>query len=162
MNFAIDEATRRVPSLDPVAMRLVLSLHRLTSALVYDLESSVHRPQGWSWAGFRVLFVLWLAGPLEAGRVATLSGMSRAAVSALIVTLRRRGLVTRDRSSHDGRAAQVALAPAGKRAIARAFRLHNARERAWTETLTRPEQRRLIELLGKLMLGSETVRKKRF
>ena len=54
-------------------MRLVLTLHRVTTALVYDLESTVHRPRGWSWSGFRVLFVLWLGGPLVAKRVAELS-----------------------------------------------------------------------------------------
>src|SRR5437660_2329039 len=34
---------------NPAAMRMVLTLHRVTSALVYDLESSVHRPHGFSW-----------------------------------------------------------------------------------------------------------------
>jgi hypothetical protein len=27
--------------------------------------SSVHRQRGWSWAGFRLQFVLWISGPLE-------------------------------------------------------------------------------------------------
>lgn len=45
--------------------------------------------------------------------------------------------------------------------MVRAFRLHNTRERAWSQTLTRLEQRCLIGLLGKLMLGSEDGRKKR-
>ena len=80
VDVAVDRARERVPDLDPRAMRLVLSLYRVSNALVYDLESTVHRPAGWSWAGFRVLFVLWTSGPLETSRAAELSGMSRAAV----------------------------------------------------------------------------------
>ena len=52
----------------------------------------MHRPRGFSWPGFRVLFVLRTAGPAEARQVAKLSGMSRAAVSALVNTLERDGL----------------------------------------------------------------------
>lgn len=38
-------------------MRMVLLSHRATNAFVYDLDSTVDRPRGWS-AGFRLLFVL--------------------------------------------------------------------------------------------------------
>src|SRR5574340_530977 len=84
VDFAVRRTTGELPEVDPVSMRLGLALHRVTSAFVYDLEAAVHRPHGWSWPGFRVLFVLWLAGPSEAKTVAKLSGMSRAAVSALV------------------------------------------------------------------------------
>src|SRR5690349_15505101 len=106
-------------------MRVVLSLHRATNMLVYDFESTVHRPRGWSWPGFRVLFVLWLAAPLEARKTAELSGMSRAAVSALVNTLERDGLVTKERAPYDGRAILLRLTPKGHDAITDAFRSHN-------------------------------------
>lgn len=61
VDYAIAKTTAELPAVDATAMRLGLTLHRLTSALVYDWESTVHRPRGWSWGGFRVLFVLWLA-----------------------------------------------------------------------------------------------------
>ena len=79
IDVAVERTSARLPGIDPQAMRLVLSLYRASNAMVYDLESAVHRPRGWSWPGFRVLFVLWLVAPLEAKRVAQLSGMSRAA-----------------------------------------------------------------------------------
>ena len=41
--------------------------------VVYDLESTVHRPRGWSWPGFRVLFAIWLSAPVEAKKVAELA-----------------------------------------------------------------------------------------
>lgn len=48
-------------------------LHSVSSALVYDLESGVHRPAGWSWSGFRLLFALWIFGPLGGTTAARLS-----------------------------------------------------------------------------------------
>lgn len=154
VDYAIGQASRALPGVDPAAMRLVLTLHRVTSTLVYDLESTVHRPSGWSWPGFRVLFVLWLAGPLESKRVAELSGMSRAAVSALVNTLARDGLVSRTRASHDRRAVRIELTGKGRESITDAFTAHNERERGWAAALTDTERGTLIGLLEKLMHGA--------
>ncbi len=151
----IDVAVRRtrqlLPDVDPTAMRLVLSLYRASNAMVYDLESAVHRPRGWSWPGFRVLFVLWLVGPLEAKRVAQLSGMSRAAVSALVNTLERDELVSRRRAGHDRRAVELSLTAGGEQAVAAAFAAHNLRERTWASALSDDEVAQLTTLLEKLM-----------
>ncbi|MEV4239138.1 MULTISPECIES: MarR family transcriptional regulator [unclassified Nocardia] len=161
VDYAVNKANRELPQVDPTAMRMVLTLHRVTSALVYDLEASVHRPHGWSWPGFRILFVLWLAGPLEAKRIAELSGNSRATVSALVNTLERDGLVTRERAERDRRAVRIALTEGGHDAIADAFRQHNEREQAWANALTKPEQTIFIGLLEKLMYGMADVAEKR-
>ncbi|MFD3505483.1 MarR family winged helix-turn-helix transcriptional regulator [Streptomyces sp. NPDC058676] len=154
IDHAIDRASRELPGIDPLAMRLVLTLHRAANMLVYDLESAVHRPRGWSWPGFRVLFAIWLSGPVEAKKVAELSGMSRAAVSALVNTLERDGLVSKERASYDGRAVQLGLTEAGLHAITTAFQAHNAREQEWAGALDEDEQQTLIELLGKLTAHS--------
>ncbi|TNC27006.1 MarR family winged helix-turn-helix transcriptional regulator [Amycolatopsis alkalitolerans] len=154
VDYAISKTTAELPEVDPVAMRLGLTLHRLTSALVYDWESTVHRPRGFSWGGFRVLFVLWLAGPLEAKRVARLSGMSRAAVSALVNTLERDGLVSRRQAEHDRRAVLLTLTDAGHEAITSAYQAHNEREQAWANALSKPERTILIGLLEKLTASS--------
>ena len=47
------------------ATEVLLTLNRASMAITYDLESAVHGPRGLSWASFRLLFVTWLAGPLE-------------------------------------------------------------------------------------------------
>ena len=154
VDFAVRKTTAAVPEVDPVSMKLVLELTRVASALVYDLESTVHRPGGWSWPGFRVLFVLWLAGPSEAKRVAKLSGMSRAAVSALVNTLERDGYVTRRRSELDRRAVELRLTDAGLEAITTTYAEHNRREQVWASALTRPERTILIGLLEKLATAS--------
>jgi DNA-binding MarR family transcriptional regulator len=154
VDFAVTKTCEELPSVDPVAMRLVLELHRVTNALVYDLESTVHRPSGWTWSGFRVLFVLWLAGPSEAKRIAELSGNSRSATSALIKTLSRDGFVSTERSESDGRAITVALTDRGRSAIADTFSLHNKREQMWADALSKPERLVLIGLLEKLADGT--------
>lgn len=154
VDHAIDRATRKLPGVDPLAMRLVLTLHRAANMLVYDLESSVHRPRGWSWPGFRVLFAVWLAGPVEAKQVAEVSGMSRAAVSALVSTLERDGLVTKERAAHDGRAVQLGLTDKGLDAITTAFQAHNDREQEWAAALSPGERETLIALLQKLTVHS--------
>jgi DNA-binding MarR family transcriptional regulator len=157
IDYAIDAATRELPAIDPLAMRAIFTLHRAANMIVYDLESTVHRPRGWSWPGFRVLFALWLAGPLEAKRVAELSGMSRAAVSALVATLERDGLVSKDKDPRDGRAIRLTLAPAGRNAITEAFRAHNDREIEWAGALSKDEQRTLIRLLGKITAHADHI-----
>lgn len=153
VDFAVSRTAKDLPQVDPVAMRLVLALHRVTSALVYDLESSVHRPKGFSWAGFRVLFVLWLAGPCDAKTAAALSGMSRSAVSSLVNTLQRDALVTRAPSTRDARAVALQLTETGHQAITSTFVEHNRREQAWAGSLSAPERLVLIGLLEKLASG---------
>lgn len=151
VDVAVERAVCALPTVDTGAMRLVLSLYRASNAMVYDLESAVHRPRGWSWAGFRVLFVLWLAGPLESKRVAQLSGMSRAAVSALVNTLERDDLVARRKPGHDRRSVELSLTAAGEEVFVAAFAAHNDRERTWASALSDDEAAQLTALLEKLM-----------
>lgn len=160
VDYAVERTGQAIPAVDPQAMRLVLTLHRATSALTYDLESSVHRPRGWSWSGFRVLFALWVAGPMEAKRAAELSGMSRAAISSLVNTLERDGLVSRTRATNDRRAVELALTEAGTEAIVGAFQEHNQREQAWADVLSKPERTILIGLLDKLASGNAASRRR--
>jgi len=63
--LARERTAELAPGTDHEAMDVVLSVLRLSNRLVGDLEAHVHRPMGWSWAGFRILFTLWVAGPLE-------------------------------------------------------------------------------------------------
>ena len=121
VDYAVQKAEEELPSVNTDAMRMVLTLNRATSMVIYDLESTVHRPRGLTWPGFRVIFALWLAGPMEAKTTAEISGTSRAALSALLNTLERDGLVVRERATHDRRALQLSLTEAGYRAILGAF-----------------------------------------
>ncbi|GLW64352.1 putative HTH-type transcriptional regulator MarR [Actinomadura rubrobrunea] len=135
------------------ATRLLLTLNRASAIVTYDLEAAVHRPRGLSWAGFRLLFVTWLAGPLEPGRAAALAGMTRAAVSNLSKSLVADGLLARAPGERDGRTVTLSLTEQGRKAMLEVFAAQNARELEWTDALTETEQRILIMLLDKLIEG---------
>lgn len=147
---ALDVTAERLPGTDRSAMAMVLLLYRVSNTLVYDLESTVHRPAGWSWSAFRLLFTLWVSGPQEAGRAATLSGMSRAAVSSLARTSSVAGLLDRSPDARDGRSVVLSLTDAGRGALEETFRAHNRREAQWAALLTPDELETLNSALTKL------------
>lgn len=134
-----------------LATELLLTLNRASNIVTYDFEASVHRPHGWSWSSFRLLFVTWLAGPIEPKRAAELTGTSRAAVSNLTKTLLAEGVLERTPDVTDGRSVRLALTDAGHSKMVEVFRQQNDREQAWASVLTEPEQRILIMLLNKLI-----------
>ena len=140
VTHALEETPRRIDGIDRESMELILLLHRVTNVVVYDLESRVHRPAGWSWAAFRAVFTLWISGPLEPSRLAETSGMSRQAVSSLVKTLEADGLIARSAVAHDARSVVLSLTPLGTRKIVQVFREHNVREADWAATLD-PDER---------------------
>ncbi|GAA1245532.1 MarR family transcriptional regulator [Prauserella halophila] len=138
-----------------LATELLLTLNRASNIVTYDLEASVHRPHGLSWSGFRLLFVTWLAGPLEAKKAAELTGMSRAAVSNLAKTLVADGSLNRESGVRDGRSVLLSLTDAGHRDMIEVFREHNEREDEWAGVLSPEEQRILVMLLDKLVTSRD-------
>jgi DNA-binding MarR family transcriptional regulator len=152
---ALAETPRRIDGIDRESMELILLLHRVTNVVVYDLESRVHRPAGWTWAAFRAVFTLWISGPLEPSRLAETSGMSRQAVSSLVKTLEADGLIARSAVAHDGRSVVLSLTPTGTRKIMQVFRDHNVREADWAGTLAADERETMIRLLRELATAAQ-------
>ncbi|WP_189314409.1 MarR family winged helix-turn-helix transcriptional regulator [Streptomyces brasiliensis] len=128
---------------------LVFNLTKFWNRLGQDAES-VHRRLGWSWAGFRLMNLLWVAGPLEARHLTRLSGASRAATSAVLNTLERDGLISRDRSESDRRQVLVSLTEEGSSRLMEGLRAQAERDRAWFAVLTPEEQQQLGRLLMRL------------
>lgn len=129
---------------------MVLLLHRVTNSIVYDLESTVHRPTGWSWSAFRAVFTLWISGPLEPSKLAETSGMSRQAVSSLAKTLEQDGLVERSTAAFDARSVVLSLTALGTDRIEQVFVEHNRREADWAGALDPDERATFTRLLTKL------------
>lgn len=152
----LDTTERRLPGVNRSAMAMVLLLHRVANAVVYDLESTVHRPAGWSWSAFRLIFTLWVAGPQESSRVAALTGMSRAAVSSLAKTLSASGMVTRSPDLRDRRSVILSLTDTGSDALEAAFLQHNRREAQWAQVFDDEELATFNRLLGKLARAART------
>lgn len=155
-DIALDRTVERLPETDRSAMAMVLLLYRVSNTVVYDIESTVHRPAGWSWSAFRLLFTLWVAGPQEASRAAELSGMSRAAVSSLSKTLNAAGLVARTPDERDKRGVVLSLTEAGTNRLEATFRVHNQRESEWAALLTPEELEVFNTVLTKLAHAART------
>lgn len=136
--------------LDPVTFRAMFGIFRLSGRMFNDLEARVHRPAGWSLAGFRVMFLLWVLGPMESFEIARLVGLSRAAISSAVNTLERDGLVDRRRESVDGRVVTVHLTDDGAARLETAYRAQNVRERELFGDLTDDELVTLTDLMRRI------------
>lgn len=147
-----DLAARRVvdEGLDPNSFRAMFGIFRLGGRMFSDLETLVHRPAGWSLAGFRVMFIVWVIGPTESHEIARLAGLSRAAISSAVNTLERDGLVERHRESTDRRIVTVHLTEDGNARLTAAYREQNAREGQLLSGLSTEEIGVLTELMRRV------------
>lgn len=134
------------------------NLFRVSSTLVQDLESNVHRPLGLSVAGFRILFTIWTLGELQPRQLAQLAGVSRAAVSGVLNTLERDDLVERHRDDTDGRLINVRLTANGEARVRQAYVDQNQRERVVFDALTPDELRSLADMIRRLLAASQATR----
>lgn len=145
------------PAVDQDVMTAMFNLVRASTRVVQDLELTVHRPAGWSWAGFRIMFTILVAGPLEERELARLAGVSRASISAVLNTLERDGLVARARRSGDRRLVTVDLTEFGRDRLLDVYTSHHAAERGWLAGLSREELRQLSGLLRKILAPQDPV-----
>ena len=127
------------------------NLFRVSTKLIQDLESKVHRPLGLSIAGFRVLFTVWVFEALEPREIARLSGVTRAAVSGVLNTLERDGLVERRREQRDRRLITVRLTDEGIDVLRDAYRKQNEREKQHFADLTKSELQAFAATMSTLM-----------
>ena len=148
---AIGKVRDSVPDADLAALRASLDLIRLANRWWAHLEQEVHRPAGWSMAGFRLMFVLWVAGDLEPRDLARLSGLGRPSVSSALNTLERDGLVERSREADDRRLVTVRLTDDGRQRIGEAYRRQNAVEHDFFGAIGRSELRGLADVLQRLL-----------
>lgn len=148
---AVDAVAAAVPDADLDALRASFDLVRASTRLVQRLEAEVHREAGWSMAGFRVMFCVWVGGELEPRDIARLSGLSRAAVSSVLNTLERDGLVERFRESDDRRLVTVRLTRDGARRLVDAYRRQNVVEQDFFGSLSVGDRRRLARDLAGLL-----------
>ncbi|QFZ19323.1 MarR family winged helix-turn-helix transcriptional regulator [Saccharothrix syringae] len=138
---------------DDSAFSLSYNVLHLAYMMITDYEALVHREQGWTMPGFRLMFKLWVLGPTQPARLADLSGTTRSAMSNLINTLERAGLVERTRDAQDRRVVFVALTEEGREAVSRVFPVQNAREARWFEALDSEERERVVGLIRRVVAG---------
>lgn len=148
---AVARVAHTVDGADVAVLRASFDLIRTSTRLVQHLERCVHRPAGWSMAGFRVMFCIWVGGDMEPREIAHFSGLSRAAVSSALNTLERDGLVQRTRESEDRRLVTARLTPAGEHRLVQAYESQNEAEQEFFEPLSAAELRRFTHALQSLL-----------
>ena len=141
---------KAVPGADLSAFDVAFSIVRAAERVTLELERA-HREMGWTWPGFRMLFWLWLLGPLEPRRIAEVSSASRASVSSALNTLERNGFVERRHTARDRRLVTVELTEKGAGRLADAYAAANSRERELVGALSDEERRTLVELLNRVL-----------
>ena len=149
---------RERPDLDVRPQGVIGRLHRLAGRLTEQL-TVVYRRHGLGEGEFDVLASLRRAGaPFERapGELAEHTMVTTGAMTKRLDRLERDGLVARRPSAVDGRGRVVALTPAGRRLIDRAFTDHMANERRLLDQLTPQEADELERLLTKGLAGFET------
>lgn len=140
---------RERPDLDVSPQGVIGRLHRLAARLTEELVA-VYGEFGLGEGEFDVLATLRRSGPpyeltptgLAAGTMVT-SG----AVTKRVDRLAERGLVSRRVGEHDARGRVVALTPAGRDLIDRAFTAHMANEHRLLASLDRVDRERLARIL---------------
>jgi DNA-binding MarR family transcriptional regulator len=122
-----------------------------TGEMVLARVAELLRPFGLSPAGGLILSMLSDApGPLGPGEIRERLLVSGPTVTGLVDSLERQGLVGRLPHPGDRRRLLVAVTEKG-REVAREFRpVVHAAQRPWLDCLDPTEQRRLVELLGRV------------
>jgi DNA-binding MarR family transcriptional regulator len=131
-------------------MEVMFDLSRFALRLARDFES-MHRANGLTWAGFRVLNMLWVMGDLEPSRLAVLTGSSRASISSAMNSLEASGMIKRAANSSNRRLVRVTLTKKGHDALADAIPVQAERERDWLAILSLRELRDLKRIMNRLL-----------
>jgi DNA-binding MarR family transcriptional regulator len=149
---------RERPDVDVSPQGVIGRLHRLADRLTEQL-CVVYSRHGLGEGEFDVLAALRRAGePFERapGELAAFTMVTTGAVTKRIDRLERDGLVTRRRSTTDGRGRVVALTTAGRDLIDRAFAEHMRNERRLVDHLTPQDAAQLESLLTTWLACFET------
>lgn len=131
-------------------MELMFDLTRLGIRLARDFES-VHRANGLTYAGFRIIDMLWAVGDLEPSRLAHLTGSSRASTSSVLNSLEADGLIERNVNMSNRRLVRVSLTEKGRDMLATSIPPQARREQAWLAILTPQELAAMKNIVHRLM-----------
>jgi DNA-binding MarR family transcriptional regulator len=146
-----DAYLRRFPAASVERLETVFTLkattQQVTNVMNVWLEGTVGSP-----ARFQVLALLWGAGDrlLPQQEIVTVLQVTRAAVSAMMITLEQDGLVRSVGDQEDRRRSLAALTPKGKEVIERAIESNEKKLKKALSGLSREELKSLQNLLTRI------------
>ena len=137
---------------DFASMEAMANIYRAAAAIRRRAEQGVLRDASLSWGGFTTMWVLWIWGEMETGRLAVECDLSKGTLTGILNTLEGRGLVVRERMDSDRRRMLVALTPDGVRMIEALSPDFNRFETEATSSLDPDEKRELAALLRRIIV----------
>jgi DNA-binding MarR family transcriptional regulator len=134
--------------LEMLRKETMLTVLTLAGRFRTDSEAA-HRPMGVTWAGFRIMHVVWALGETEPYRIAVFAGVSRASISSALNTLEEAGFIERKRDPDraDRRLVKIALTPRGYEVVSQGVEVQKKRDLAWLEVLDTEQLRTFHDLL---------------
>lgn len=135
------------------ASRIIWHIIRLARHAEQRLEFEVHRPLGWSWAGFRIMVNAYALGSIEPSQLASILGVARPTVTSNLDRLERDGLLVRQTDPENRRRVLVVLTDRGRAAVEQAIPPHIAVEKELVACIP-SDQRAALEKMLNTMLRS--------
>lgn len=147
-------AAEQYPTLNPTASEAFLHLLR-TGDMVFAAEAEFLAKHGISQGRFTVLMLLNCCSdvPCTPADLAARSGVTRAAMTGLVDTLEKDGIVTREADAADRRSILVRLTQTGHALLERMLPDYFACVAAIMAPLRPGERKQLVSLLQKLQRG---------
>jgi DNA-binding MarR family transcriptional regulator len=143
--------------MDPLHEQVIARLMLLTKHLARAREAAFADDEIGR-ASFKVLLALRRLGPpytAQPSQLAEQLGLSRGALSGRLSPLEEDGLIVRTTDADDRRRVHVALTDAGRTAFDRHGQHEGRDEAALLDVLSRADQKRLADLLRRLVLAIE-------
>lgn len=148
---------REAADIDTSPMTILGRAYRLSNLVRPSIEATFAR-FGLDRGEFDVISTLRRSGPpykLTPTELYRSLMISSGGLSHRLVRLEKSGLVTREKSTEDGRSFLVALTPEGQRRAEEAFRADMADELRFIEVLSTEKRVALSALLRELLIGVE-------
>ena len=128
-------------------------IYQFYRSLYVKMESTISAAlanEGITAIQLRILSELDLTEGLPVGELGVRLGMNTGNCSSACKRMESRGLLLRTRAQEDERVVRVAIAPKGKAALKRIYRLLSERQEAVLSRMTPEEQRAMSESMDRL------------
>jgi len=145
---------KKKTNLDSSGTHLWLVLMKAHRAMERHAEISIEE-KGLGLSDFAIMEALLHKGPLLAGELGEIAGLTSGSITAALDRLERQDWIERTADDHDRRARRIRLTRKGETKIAPIFQAHRHAMDAVAECLSREERRAAITLLKKLGINAQ-------
>ncbi len=151
---AVDGNPKLAKTLDFRAMEVVSELVQAATSVRNQIEQGPLAANKLSFSAYQVLLIVSTWQPIETREIAAEAALGKAALSGVLGTLERRGLITRKKTRDDARLVQVSLTVAGRQLFERLLPQVNAIESQLAGQIHPSNRALFIDLLRGLATGN--------